>query len=235
MHNIRLVLIFVTVSGLSMFYIITLFELSPIFSYTNTVLTIHRSDPPNNQFTSCLLNAEKSFVSLSLPWFLSFGTALMYYRSNNFVSDDIDVGIFIDDLKIRNMTGNDFVRTFRKNGFKLLAKYGNLTHGQGWTLVCPHSAVHFDVFVFYPADPADNETFGWWAATYNGLCNNMRHRKCRFRFSKFHPVTFKMYDRYFQIVPKQFLVEQYGPRWIVPHSYGYFESLKFLPNLIHEH
>lgn len=235
MNKIRLVLMYVIVSGLSMFYIIILFGLSPISSRSKTKLIIHRSDPPNDRFTRCLLDAEKLFTNLSLSWFIAFGTALMYYRSNNFVSDDIDIGIFVDDFKIRNITNNDFIRTFRKNDFKLLAEYGNMTHGQGLIFACPRSAVHFGVSVFYHADPANNETFGWWTATYNGLCDKMRYRKCRWRFPKFYPVTFKMYDRYFQIVPKQFLVEHYGPRWIIPQKFSYFESLKLLPNLIREH
>ena len=234
MHKIRLIAMCAIALALSTLYIITFSELSMFSSDIASTLLIYRPDPPNDKFTTCLLHAHKTFANLSLPWFLAFGTALMYYRSNNFVSDDIDIGIFIDDLKIRNITDNDFIRTVRKYGFELLVRYGNMTHGQGWTLTCPHSDVHFGVFVFYPADPADNETVEWWTASYNGLCNHMRYRKCRWWFSKFEPITFKMYHQYFQIVPKQFLVEQYGPRWIIPHSYGYSESLKFLPNLINE-
>ncbi len=33
----------------------------------------------------------------------------MYYRSNNFVSDDIDIGIFIDDLEETNVSNTKFV------------------------------------------------------------------------------------------------------------------------------
>lgn len=232
MHKIRSPIILSLLLGLSILYVITFYEPSAIFSNTSTVHLVHRSDPPNDEFTTCLLDAQKTFADLSLPWFLAFGTALMYYRSNNFVSDDIDIGIFIDDFKRRNITDNDFVSTVRKCGFQLLVRYGNMTHGQGWTLECPRSKVHFGVFVFYPAN---NETFAWWTASYNGLCNSMRYQKCRWWFSDFQPVTFNMYHRHFQIVPKQFLIEQYGSRWMSPRSYGYSESLTFLPNLIKEH
>ena len=221
--------------GLSMFYIVTFFRPLAIFFHATTTLPVRRSDPSNDKFTSCLFDAQKTFANLSLPWFLTFGTALMYYRSNNFVSDDIDIGIFINDLKIGNITDDDFILTIRKYGFNLLVRYGNMTHGQGWTLACPRSKLHFGIFVFYPAEPANNETFAWWTASYNGLCKHMRYRKCRWRFSKFEPVTFKMYHQSFQIVPKHFLIEQYGPDWMIPQTYGYIESLKFLPNLIYEH
>ena len=93
----------------------------------------------------------------------------------------------------------------------------------------------YPLFVFYHADSANHEIFAWWTASYNGICNDMRYRKCRWWFSEFEPVTFTMYHRYFQIVSQQFLTEQYGSYWMIPRTYGYLESLKFLPNLINEH
>jgi hypothetical protein len=202
---------------------------------TNIFILSARQDPPADNFTYCLLDAQRVFSNLSLSWFLAFGTALMYYRSNNFVSDDIDIGIFIDDLKETNISDTKIVSTVRKYGFKLLFTYGNMTHGQAWTFECPRFKMHFDIFVFYHANLTNNETFSWWAASYNGLCNKLRYHKCRWWFSDFKPNTFKMYGQQFHIAPKQFILEQYGPQYMIPRKYGYFESLKFLPNLIDEH
>ncbi|UJR07354.1 hypothetical protein I4U23_011640 [Adineta vaga] len=208
--------------------IITYFMVYSSFQSTQT------SNPPLDKFTQCLLDAQKTFSNLSLPWFLAFGTALMYYRSNHFISDDIDIGIFIDDLQFNNITDKKFLSTIRQHGFQLLVNYGNRSHGQGWTLACPRSKLHFGIFVFYHANLLQNETFTWWTASYNGRCNKMKYRKCCWWFSDFQPMIFQMYKQYFRIAPKQFLVEQYGPDWMIPKRYGYHESLKFLPNLINE-
>ncbi|CAF1483103.1 unnamed protein product [Adineta ricciae] len=128
------------------------------------------------------------------------------------------------------------IRVQRKSGEGdcLYTKYGNRTHGQGWTLLCPKTKLHFGIFVFYHSNALENETFSWWTASYNGLCNQMKYQKCRWWFSDFQPLTLQMYDKSFQIAPKRFLVEQYGPKWMTPQRYGYFESLEFLPNLIIE-
>lgn len=235
MRKASLLTTLVITIGLSIIYAIQFFKPQTSLSNINISYLVNLSDPPNDKFTNCLLDAHKIFTNLSLPWFLAFGTALMYYRSNSFISDDIDIGIFIDDLQIRNITDGIFVLTAQKHGFKLFSRYGNMTHGQGWTLTCPRSKLHFGIFVFYHGDIVKNETFAWWTASYNGPCNNMRYRKCRWWFSEFEPTTFEMYDRYFQIVPTQFLIEQYGTNWIFPKRYGYFESIEFLPNLINEH
>ena len=235
MLKIRLFALFAILLGLLIIYSKVLLQVFTIFHDSNKIQLLIRSNPPNDNFTHCLLEAHRALANLSLPWFLAFGTALMYYRSNNFVSGDIDIGIFIDDLKRTNTTDTKFVLTIRNYDFKLLVTYGNMTHGQGWTLRCPRSKVRFGVFVFYHADPIENKTFAWWTASYNGLCNNMRYRKCRWWFSDFKPDTFKMYGQLFYIAPKQFLIEQYGNQWMSPRKYGYFESLKFLPNLIDEH
>ncbi|CAF1296545.1 unnamed protein product [Adineta ricciae] len=201
---------------------------------SSSIIPNANTDPPLDKFTQCLLHAQQTFANLSLPWFLAFGTALMYYRSNNFISDDIDIGIYIDDLQKRNITDETFISTIFAHGFKLYTKYGNRTHGQGWTLLCPKTKLHFGIFVFYHSNALENETFSWWTASYNGLCNQMKYRKCRWWFSDFQPLALQMYGKSFQIAPKQFLVEQYGPKWMTPQRYGYFESLEFLPNLIIE-
>jgi hypothetical protein len=188
----------------------------------------------DDKYTRCLLDADKMLASLSLPWFITFGTALNYHRSKRFVSPDIDTGVFIDDLVQVNLTDAQLLGKFRQYGFRILSQYGRREHGQEWTLTCPRSAVRFDIFVFYPSDPKANETFAWWTASYNGLCNKMRFGKCRWRFSQFRLDTFQLRNKQFHIVPTSFLVEQYGPQWTVPKDYDYFNSLTFLPNLIKE-
>ncbi|CAF4304588.1 unnamed protein product, partial [Adineta steineri] len=96
-----------------------------------------------DNFTRCLIHAENAFQNLSLPWFLVFGSALMYHRSNNFISDDIDIGIFYDDLIRNDITERKLILTLRKFYFKYLTRYGQMNNGKGWTLSCPKSKLHF--------------------------------------------------------------------------------------------
>jgi hypothetical protein len=235
MVNIRCFIFLVFLLGISCIHRIFFLRTTWSFSNTNVTLLSTRLDQPADNFTYCLLDAQRAFTNLSLPWFVAFGTALKYYRSNNFVSDDIDIGIFIDDLRKTNTSDTKFISIIHKYGFKLRSSYGNMTHGQGWTLECPRSTLHFGIFIFYHSDPINNETFSWWTASYNGACNQMRYHKCRWWFSTFQLNTFEMYNQQFHIVPRQFLTEQYGSKWMMVRKYGYFESLKFLPNLIDEH
>ncbi|CAF0876369.1 unnamed protein product [Adineta steineri] len=234
MHKTRILLVFIMSLGISLIYGMSFFKNTIMFYDTNIIQLLIRSNPPMDKFTKCLLDAQHVFVNLSLPWFLAFGTALMYYRSNNFISDDIDIGIFIDDFEKMNISHTTFISTVRRHGFKLRSVYGNMTHGQGWTLECPCSKLHFGIFVFYHGDLANNETFAWWTASYNGLCNKKRYHKCRWSFPDFKLDTFEMYGQQFQVASKQFLTVQYGPTWMTPRKYGYFESLEFLTNLIDE-
>jgi hypothetical protein len=88
--------------------------------------------------------------------------------------------------------------------------------------------MYFGIFILYHENLTNNETFSRWTASYNGLGNKLRYHKCRWWFSDFKPNTFEMYGQ-------RFLLEQYGPQYMIPRKYGYFESLKFLPNLIDEH
>ncbi|CAF1548055.1 unnamed protein product [Adineta ricciae] len=104
--------------------------------------------PQNDKFTRCLLHAEKAFNKLPLPWFLAFGRALMYHRSNNFISDDIAIGIFYNDLNATRLSSKKLISTLRKFRFRLLITYGQLNYGQGWTFRCPNSKVRFEIFVF---------------------------------------------------------------------------------------
>ncbi|CAF5040075.1 unnamed protein product [Rotaria sp. Silwood1] len=160
-----------------------------------------------DDYTHCLLDVHQALDSLSIPWFITFGSALMYWRSKNFISHDIDIGIFYKDLKQKAIRDRKFVSIMRKKfHFKFLHRYDEL-----------------------------NKSSDYWSATYHGLCNNMIYKKCRWKFKQFNLTTFEMFKKKFNIVPIEFIEERYGKNYTIPHKYSYFESLKFLPNLIEEY
>jgi hypothetical protein len=190
---------------------------------------------PIDNFTRCLLDMDEALNALSIPWFLTHGTALMYWRSKNFISDDMDIGVFYEDLRASNLNEKDFLTIMEKKfHFQLSHSYGQIDHGQEWTFSCPKSQINIDIFVFYPYNET-NSSFAYWAASYNGLCNEMIYEKCRWTFSKFNLTTFEMYERKFNIVSLEFIIERYGKDYMIPKKYDYFESLKILPNLIMEY
>ena len=214
------------------------------FVFCNTLLFIFRTSiwiqiynysESIDKYTRCLLDMHEALDSLSIPWFLTFGTALVYWRSKNFVSDDMDIGIFYDDLKLRIVNDEAFARTMIETfHFDLRHHYGKLDHGREWSFSCPISKIPIDIFVFYPLIES-NQSSAYWTATYNGLCNRTLYKKCRWKFRRFNLTTFKIYKRQFRIVPLEFIEERYGKNYMIPTKYNYFESLEFLPNLIEEY
>ena len=70
--------------------------------YGLTLKNIKNDHYPMESYTRCLLNIHQALDSLAIPWFLTFGSALMYWRSNNFLSNDMDIGIFYKDLKAKH-------------------------------------------------------------------------------------------------------------------------------------
>jgi hypothetical protein len=118
-----------------------------------------------------------------------------------------------------------------KFDFRLSHTYGELNHGKEWTFSCPEPQINIDIFVFYPFNES-NSSFAYWTASYNGLCNKMIYKKCRWGFSKFNLTTFDMYEQTFRTVSLEFIIERYGKDYMIPKKYNYFESLKILPNLL---
>lgn len=217
----------------SIFHIQILFLLICIIIYLITKLSISKNVIlSNDDYLHCLLSANKALKSLSLPWFFTFGTALSYWRSKNFISHDIDIGIFSDDLYRNKITDEQLVSTMiRKSHFKFLHRFGEINHGQEWAYRCPNANINLDIFVFYHL----NKTSDYWTATYTGLCDKMRYKKCRWKFRKFQIKTLKILEETFSIVPLTFIKERYGNNYRIKKDYDYHESLKFLPNLIEEY
>ena len=199
------------------------------FITTSVVTHIFLDQPP----LRCLFEGYQIFHKLNVSWFITFGSALFFHRTKDFNTNDVDTGIFYDDLL---PVADQLVSTFGASGFRRLSTYGSLHDGHEWTFKCPSTNTHLDIFVFYPpllSDPK-SASFAWWSASYNGICGRKRYRKCRWQFSSFTPEQMEINNMSFLVAPQKFLVEQYGTSWTVPRAYGYHESLSFPPNLINE-
>lgn len=222
---------------LCIFLLIYAVFLSLIFSiYDFTRYTVGKN---GNFFidnhTRCLLDMHNAFESHSIPWFIIFGTAIMYWRSKNFIGNDIDTGILYEDLIKGNVTDETTIpKILKAFNFRLRKKYGQFDHGQEWTFLCPRSNIRIDVFIVYPIDKL-NKSSDYWAATYGSLCTKMIYKKCRWKFKRFNLVTFQTQGKDFRTVPLEFVIDRYGKDYMIPKKYSYHESLKILPNLIQEY
>lgn len=184
----------------------------------------------NDDYVKCLINLNEVFRNLSLPWFITFGTALAYWRSKDLISHDIDIGLFSQDLIEKKMTSQQFISVMiRQSHFIFRRNFGQIDHGQEWSFLCPESYLTIDIFVFYPLNQAY-----YWSATYTGLCDKMRFRKCRWKYRQFQLEQIQLQNKQISIVPLTFIKERYGNDYMVKKFYDYHDSLKILPNLIQE-
>lgn len=181
----------------------------------------------------CRLESAPAFQQLNITWFVDFGSALFYHRAKSFNSSDVDTGVFYDDVR---PLASHVVPAFLSAGFFLAQEYGSLDYGLQWAFECPYSGIRFDVFVFYPPLPADAKLapFRWWTSSYGGLCDQKPRGVCRLQFVSIELEDAEVQNASLRMVTEEFLVEQYGKEWRTPVSYGYEESLSFLPNIIDE-
>jgi len=190
--------------------------------------------PPRNytnvDYINCLIDVDKVFRNLSMPWFITFGTALAYWRSKDFISHDVDIGLFSHDLIAKRITTQQVISTMTKQ-FQFISRrhFGRIDHGQEWSFLCPTSYLTVDIFVFYPLNQ-DN----YWSATYTGLCDKMRYKKCRWKYRQFQLEQVQLFDKQMSIVPLTFIKERYGNDYMIKKYYDYHDGLKILPNLIQE-
>lgn len=224
-----LLLIFLVISSIAIVFVPQWFN---IVESTSWKIAPRKSLNESNLI--CLIEARNLFSKLNVRWFITYGSALFFHRDRSFETDDIDTGILSEDLFL---VADRIEKTFVENGFSLISRYGTTEFGREWTFSCPQSLSHLDIFVFYPPLEADRNSsikFSRWCASYNGICNSNRFRLCRFHFSSIALESFRIENRSFNIVDRTFLAEAYGASWRKHFKYDYFESLTFIPNLIHE-
>lgn len=202
--------------------------ISPIVSISK------KTNPTNETNFKCLIQAQEVFSKLNISWFLTFGSALFYHRSRTFSTHDIDTAMFYDQML---MVDHRIESSFLEHQFTLISKAGSVDFGREWSFHCPATTIRFDIFTFYPAlneDRNSSTTFNWWVATYDGLCNYRKYKRCRWHYLALDLESIHLGNYTFNILNKQFLIDSYGDSWTIPQEFTYLESLEFLPNMINE-
>lgn len=70
-------------------------SLKPEYEFIPYIKTSAVYNETIDKFTRCLLDMDSALNVSSIPWFRTHGTALMYWRSKDFISDDMDIGGFL--------------------------------------------------------------------------------------------------------------------------------------------
>lgn len=222
MHIIRTVIFPLFVTVYLFFILICIVEILFFKKSTLMVFSVSKSRPwetRNEVQTSvvspCLLRMEDAFNTLSLRWFLVFDTALVYHRSKTIDSDQVDVGIFSDDILSKNLSNIKLISTLKRFGFKLLVSNGRINQGQGWIIQCPDSNLRINMFVFYRTKSASNGevSYKWWTKSHNEVCAKKNDPKCRIRFLDINLERVQAHDQSLYVTSQDFLIEYYGPDW----------------------
>uniref|UniRef100_A0A2P2IBA2 Fukutin n=1 Tax=Hirondellea gigas TaxID=1518452 RepID=A0A2P2IBA2_9CRUS len=147
---------------------------------------------------------------MGIPFWLSSGTLLGYYRQCEIFpwSQDVDIGIFIEDHQFK------IVEEFKKHGLKHKHTFGRLS--DSYELAFTLNGVKLDIFFFY--------TDG--AAMWNGGCNK-RGEKFKYMFPTFTLCWTEFLDMLVRVPcnTDEYIVANYGPNWFTPQKrWSYTDS-----------
>lgn len=151
--------------------------------------------------SSNLLEAKSILDTLSLPFWLSNGTLLGYYREGSFIEHDpdIDVGVWRDDWTA------DIAPSFQDAGFRLYREYGSLDAEYQYSFY--KRDIKFDIF-FY----VEEDDHSWQPIFERG---RIPHRYIFPRFT-LSPVEFLGTTFLVPTDIEAMLVAQYGEDWRIP-------------------
>lgn len=151
---------------------------------------------------SLLHLASKVLSGLGVPFWLSSGTCLGWYRQCNIIpySKDVDLGIWIKDYR------PDIIQAFQKAGLPLKHKFGKVE--DSLELSFQGNDVKLDIFFFY--DDAD--------VVWNGGTQAKSGKKFKYVFPRFSLCWTELVDLKVQVPCEtlDYVTANYGPNWNVP-------------------
>lgn len=172
--------------------------------------------------------AVEALEKLEVPFFLSSGTLLGFYRGGDFIDhdEDIDLGVFIDFYK------PEIVKEFNNKGFSLNRTFGAINSGLEYSFL--RKGVQLDIFFYYKK----NNTM-WHAVWYvNKYINFKFLKKIGVVRPKLKKLSFPLLESYKQVnykdlklpIPnntEDYLKAQYGENWRIPdRKWDNFKSQK---------
>lgn len=164
-------------------------------------------------FNIILRKTDNALKRLNIPYFLSSGTLLGYYRENNYLKHDydIDIGIF------RENYSKEIKREMKKEGFINYRNLGDLERGYEMSFYLPKTKVgryaKIDIFV-HNREEVNGKKYIYWA-TYQKpkYIKRIKYRVSSFGLKK---VLFKGIEVNVPVETEKYLVEHYGVDWRIP-------------------
>ncbi|XP_067264439.1 fukutin isoform X3 [Chanodichthys erythropterus] len=151
---------------------------------------------------SLLHLASKVLSVLGVPFWLSSGTCLGWYRQCSIIpySKDVDLGIWIKDYR------HDITQAFQKAGLPLKHKFGKVE--DSLELSFQGNDVKLDIFFFY--DDGD--------VVWNGGTQAKSGRKFKYVFPRFSLCWTELMELKVQVPCEtgDYVTANYGPSWNVP-------------------
>ncbi|XP_051981499.1 fukutin isoform X2 [Xyrauchen texanus] len=146
--------------------------------------------------------ASKVLTVLGVPFWLSSGTCLGWYRQCNIIpySKDVDLGIWIKDYR------HDITQAFQKAGLPLKHKFGKVE--DSLELSFQGTDVKLDIFFFYE----DNNI------VWNGGTQAKSGKKFKYVFPRFSLCWTELVELKVQVPCEtlDYVMANYGPNWNVP-------------------
>lgn len=151
---------------------------------------------------SLLHLAARTLAQLDIPFWLSSGTCLGWFRQCSVISysRDVDIGVFIVDFK------PDIVSAFRKAGLSLKHKFGKVEDSLELSFLSDD--VKLDIFFFYK----DGDIM------WNGGTQAKSGRKFKYIFPGFSLCWAELLELKVRVPCEtlDYVTANYGPTWSVP-------------------
>lgn len=155
-----------------------------------------------------LLLAKKLLDSRNMPFWLTDGTLLGYYRDNGFIEhdEDIDLGCFITDFD------ENILFDFLDNGFRIDSIYGN--RNTGLELSFMRKNMKLDIFFFYKEN--DRLWHGAWIRTK--IDGARKDNLIRYYYDSFELKEASFYGIKINIPEntEKYVIAKYGKNWKQP-------------------
>jgi len=170
------------------------------------------------EYVKLLDKTAKALRSIDVPFFLSSGTCLGYFRENKILDHDydIDIGVMRRDFK------PEILQAMYQQGFKLKNAIGDLESGLEYQFLYPNNPLgrraRVDIFVHYDELVNDENHIYWVSA-------NLREnppKKIKYRVKNFGIKNVKFYDIDVGIPEdtEKYLEQHYGLDWRIPRIPG---------------
>ncbi|KAG1658816.1 Fukutin [Nymphon striatum] len=149
-----------------------------------------------------LHKAKEILDYLKIPFWLSSGTCLGYYRQCDVItySKDVDIGIFTSDYR------PSIIPDFVSGGFALIHVFGK--ENDSYELSFELHGIKLDIFFFYEEDQY----------TWNGGLQAKTGKRFKYIFSKFNLCWTEFLNLKVRIPcqTSQYIEDNYGKNWFIP-------------------